>query len=92
MRRDSHCNTRNYFKKKCSVVWFSAVFGDRIGTAGNGVAQVETVKMSRETNLIKGGTAAFPSRGKIEKDLLFCRAKGGGHKAGQSLLMLRWTK
>lgn len=40
------------------MVWFSAPFGGHTGTAGNGVAQVETVKMSRETNLMKGGTAA----------------------------------
>lgn len=66
--------------------------GGHTGTAGNGVAQVETVRMSRETNLIKGGTAAFPSRGKMEKDLLFWRAEGDGHRAGQSLLLLRWTK
>lgn len=50
------------------MVWFSAVFGGHTGTVGNGVAQVETVKMSREKNLTKQGTAAFPSRGKMEKD------------------------
>lgn len=53
------------------MLWFSAAFGGHTGTADNGVAQAEIVKMSRETNLITGGTAAFPSRGKMEKELLF---------------------
>lgn len=63
------------------MVWFSAVFGGHTGTVGNGVAQVETVKMSGETNLTKRGTAAFPSREKMEEDLLFWREKGDGQGA-----------
>lgn len=74
------------------MVWFSAVFGGHTAVVGNVVAHVETVKISRETNLIKGRTAAFPSRRKMEKDLLLWRAKGDWHRAGQSLLVLRWTK